>query len=49
MDVLGARRAGLVPLLLDPFDRFAEWDDVERIATVRELPDWLEGKRAAAG
>lgn len=41
VDVLGARAAGLVPLLLDPFDRFAHWDDVERIATVAQLPGWL--------
>jgi putative hydrolase of the HAD superfamily len=47
VDVVGARAAGLRPLLLDPFDRFAEWDDVERIPTVCELPRWLE-RRAAA-
>jgi putative hydrolase of the HAD superfamily len=45
VDVLGARAAGLVPLLLDPFDRFGGWDDVERIATVAELPGWLEARR----
>jgi HAD superfamily hydrolase (TIGR01549 family) len=49
VDVLGARAAGLLPLLLDPFDRFAAWDDVERIATVRELPGWLERRASAAG
>jgi HAD superfamily hydrolase (TIGR01549 family) len=47
VDVVGARAAGLVPLLLDPFDRFAEWEDVERIATVCELPGWLEKRMAA--
>lgn len=47
IDVLGARAAGLMPLLLDPFDRFSEWD-VERIATVADLPGWLEA-RAALG
>jgi putative hydrolase of the HAD superfamily len=46
VDVMGARAAGLLPLLLDPFERFGEWSDVERIATVRDLPGWLE-RRAA--
>ena len=44
MDVVGARAAGLRPLLLDPFDQFGAWDDVERIRTVRDLPAWLEGR-----
>jgi putative hydrolase of the HAD superfamily len=48
VDVIGARAAGLLPLLLDPFDRFAELDDVERIATVRDLPGWLEGRLSPA-
>ena len=41
IDILGARAAGLQPLLLDPFGRLAHWDDVERIASVAELPEWL--------
>jgi putative hydrolase of the HAD superfamily len=49
IDVLGARAAGLFPILLDPFDRFGEWGDVERIATVRDLPAWLEGRVRASG
>jgi putative hydrolase of the HAD superfamily len=43
VDVMGARAAGLVPLLLDPFDRFGEWE-VERVATVCDLPGWLESR-----
>jgi len=42
VDVVGARAAGLRPLLLDPFERHAEWDDVDRIRSVVELPVWLE-------
>jgi putative hydrolase of the HAD superfamily len=42
VDVLGARAAGLRPLLLDPFDRHADWEDVDRIRSVVELPAWLE-------
>ena len=45
VDVMGARAAGLVPLLLDPFGSFGEWSDVERIATVCDLPGWLEARR----
>jgi len=41
IDVLGARAAGLQPLLLDPFGQLTQWDDVERIASVAELPVWL--------
>ena len=44
IDVLGARAAGLQPLLLDPFGRLAQWDDVERIASVSELPEWLASR-----
>jgi putative hydrolase of the HAD superfamily len=51
IDVLGARAAGLQPLLLDPFGRLAQWDDVERIASVAELPEWLavRGSRSRSG
>jgi putative hydrolase of the HAD superfamily len=35
-DVIGARRAGLVPILLDPFEIVAE-QDVSRIKALREL------------
>jgi HAD superfamily hydrolase (TIGR01509 family) len=45
VDVLGARAAGLRPLLLDPFERHADWEDVDRIPTVVELPGWLETHR----
>jgi putative hydrolase of the HAD superfamily len=51
IDVLGARAAGLQPLLLDPFGRLAQWDDVDRIASVAELPEWLavRGGRSSSG
>jgi putative hydrolase of the HAD superfamily len=45
VDVLGARAAGVRPLLLDPFERHADWQDVDRIRTVVELPGWLETHR----
>ncbi|MDX1568543.1 MAG: HAD-IIIA family hydrolase [Longimicrobiales bacterium] len=40
VDVVGARRAGLQALLVDPFGRMA--GEVDRIASVCELPDYLE-------
>ena len=53
IDVLGARTAGLQTLLLDPFDRLTQWEDVERIASVAQLPGWLaartSGDRMAQG
>ena len=36
VDVVGARRAGLRPVLLDPHDRYRE-TDVERIRSLREV------------
>ena len=39
VDVVGARRAGLRPVLLDPFDDFDL--PVSRVARVGALPDWL--------
>jgi putative hydrolase of the HAD superfamily len=44
IDVLGARASGLQPLLLDPFEGLAHWEDVERIASVAELPEWLASR-----
>jgi HAD superfamily hydrolase (TIGR01509 family) len=44
-DVLGARNAGLVPVLLDPFDVVIE-DDVERIRQLSDLLRLLPGKVA---
>jgi putative hydrolase of the HAD superfamily len=44
IDVIGSRAAGLQPLLLDPFDRLGQWD-VERIASVAELPGWLATRK----
>lgn len=40
VDVVGARRAGLRALLVDPFGRME--GEVDRITSVRELPDYLE-------
>jgi putative hydrolase of the HAD superfamily len=39
VDVVGARGAGLRPVLLDPFDDFDL--PVSRVARVGDLPDWL--------
>lgn len=44
VDVLGARAAGLRAVLLDPFDALGRWD-VDRIPTVRALPEYLETLR----
>lgn len=42
VDVVGARGAGLRPILLDPFDAYGGDDlDVARIPDVASLPDWL--------
>lgn len=41
VDVVGARNAGLRALLVDPFGRME--GEVDRIASVRELPGYLEG------
>lgn len=47
VDVVGARRAGLRALLLDPFDALTRHDDVDRIRSVGELPRYLERLGAA--
>jgi putative hydrolase of the HAD superfamily len=47
VDVLGARAAGLRAVLLDPFDHFDL--DVDRIPSVAELPEYLEGRRRRRG
>ena len=49
IDVLGARAAGLQPLLLDPFDRLGHWEDVDRIASVADLPSWLAARMGGPG
>jgi putative hydrolase of the HAD superfamily len=43
-DVVGARRAGLVPILIDPFDVVAE-QDVTRIKELGELVEILKDER----
>jgi len=48
VDVLGARGAGLDALLVDPFDAFGHLEDVDRIAHVVYLPDWLARLEASA-
>jgi putative hydrolase of the HAD superfamily len=40
IDVVGARAAGVTPILVDPDDLYAE-ADCERIRNIAELPDWL--------
>lgn len=40
VDVAGAQAAQLTPILLDPFDLFAEWQ-VTRLRTIGELPGCL--------
>lgn len=42
VDVVGARRAGMEALLLDPFDALGHWTDVRRIPSVLRLPEALE-------
>lgn len=44
IDYCGARDAGLQALLLDPNEVYADWQ-VQRIATLAELPEWLNGRR----
>jgi len=41
VDVAGARRAGLAPVLIDRHDRYCDWD-VPRLKSIRELPALLE-------
>jgi HAD superfamily hydrolase (TIGR01549 family) len=40
VDIAGARAAGLTPVLLDRHDLYAA-DDVPRLRSIAELPDWL--------
>ncbi|MFP3948167.1 MAG: HAD family hydrolase, partial [Longimicrobiales bacterium] len=47
VDVVGARRAGLRALLVDPFGRMDE--EVDRISSVRELPEYLERRGSTQG
>jgi putative hydrolase of the HAD superfamily len=42
IDVLGARAAGIRPLLIDP-DGLHAAADCDRIAAITDLPDWLAG------
>jgi FMN phosphatase YigB (HAD superfamily) len=39
-DVGGARNAGVVPILYDPFDDHAGYD-CERVASLHELLEWV--------
>lgn len=47
-DVIGARRAGLVPILLDPFDVVAE-QDVVRIKQLGNLVEIFSAKKREGG
>jgi putative hydrolase of the HAD superfamily len=42
VDVVGARRAGIAPVLVDRHDLFLDVD-APRISSLADLPDWLEG------
>ena len=41
IDVVGARAAGIRPVLIDPDDRYADLD-CDRIRAITDLPQWLE-------
>jgi HAD superfamily hydrolase (TIGR01549 family) len=41
VDVIGARRAGLRAVLVDPHDLYAEYD-ADRVRSLDELAEWLE-------
>ena len=43
VDVVGARRAGLQSLLLDPHGLYAAYNDVDRLPTLHDLADRLGG------
>ena len=46
VDVVGARGAGLRPLLLEPFGQYSDRGlDVDRSPDVARLPDWLATRR----
>lgn len=47
VDVVGARRAGLEALLVDPFGRME--GDVDRISSVRDLPEYLQKRHGGTG
>ncbi|HEX2188183.1 MAG TPA: HAD-IA family hydrolase [Longimicrobiaceae bacterium] len=42
IDVVGARRAGMAAVLIDPLGRWTELD-CDRVAGIHELPAWLDG------
>jgi len=48
IDVLGANRAGIPALHLDPLSLYGEWPG-ERVRDFRQLPDWLQGYSETAG
>jgi len=41
VDVVGARAAGLAPLLVDRHDLYTDWE-VPRLKSIAELPGWLQ-------
>ncbi len=41
IDIVGARRAGITPVLIDRYDLYAEISDCPRIRTLPELADYL--------
>ncbi len=44
-DVVGARNAGLFPLLIDRYDLLPPALDATRIRSLAEVPDYVEGRR----
>lgn len=42
VDVVGARQAGLTPILIDRHNLYTDWD-VARLASITEVPNWLRG------
>ena len=45
VDVLGARKSGIHPLLLDPLDLYAGYD-VERVKNLEALVDYISARRS---
>jgi len=42
VDVVGARNAGLTPVLIDRHQSYPDWD-VPRLSSISEVPGWLRG------
>jgi putative hydrolase of the HAD superfamily len=42
VDVVGARAAGLAPVLIDRHDLYTDWD-VPRLKSITDVPAWVQG------